>query len=845
MKIRSWTMLVISGFLLNFSLSAYATPQFQQPVLDVGAEGGVSAVFLADLDKDGIPDLITQSTAGSGLFADINVLLGGVNGTFGSPVTVATCDPSAHVAVADINGDGNSDILIVDDVREFGYAGLTVLLGRGSNGFVAAATDTSLNVPFGAAAFGDLNGDGKLDFVIADPGTGLLYVFLGNGDGTFAPASTDNYGGAVLSTFVLVDVNHDGKLDVVGTDGSNLIVMFGNGDGTFSTPTVYSGLNGAQAIAVGDINGDKSPDVVTTGINQYNVLVNNGDGTFQPTVSTAFSGTDLYRGTLALADLDGDGYPELLLLDGSGNALNVAKNQHDGTFAAAQTYIVGSNPSAILVASLKNDKRPDVLVGATDVVSLLLNKGDGTFPALSSQTGSRATDVIAVDVNNDGQPDIVSTNGDDTFKVQIASGNGAFRAAQSYPVGLLPQEIVAADVNGDGRQDLLVQAGNSQVQVWLNTGGGTFSLKSSFTFPSSSTKAPIAVADMNGDSRPDVVVGSVDKIYIFDGNGQGSFSQSKMLEVGAFVSGIALADLNGDGHTDIVVNTTTGIFVYLGNGSGGFQLSKKNYPFSVPAIAVADIDGDGIPDIVCGMPGSFMLKGVGDGTFTQFTETTDEESFSGYEGPVSVAVADINGDGIPDVVTVDQAGVVGVFIQNSDHSFTLETGYQTGASPSAIAVADVSGDGRADLIVSTALFNNAIEVLEQTDEHAPILTVPTLKLSGSPEVNGKLSGSDVDGDAIYYAIVNPPSNGTASVDPVTGEITYVGGTNSNGASDSFTVIAGDGYLNSKVATVNVVGNGGSSGSASGNSSGGGAFDVLALFGLLFMAFFNECRRLRV
>lgn len=827
----SRSLLYLALATLGFPGFAVAKPLFPQQVYDAQAPSGVAAIQVADLNKDGKPDLVTLSKTG---VSSLQVLLGSVNGTFTDHGSAATISSNGYFTVADVNGDGIPDIVFVDTSNAESGGLLSVELGKGNGLFTAKTSELQVAPVFGATAFGDLLGNGKLDIVIADSTSPKLYVILGNGDASFQGTTTLTYSGSRLTTFVLADVNHDGKQDIVGTDGSNLIVMLGNGDGTFTTPVIYPGLSEAGALAVADINGDGFPDVVTTGENQYSIFINNGDGTFQTATTVGSYPRTINEGAIALADLDGDGFPELMLLDDNDNAVLVMHNKQDGSFAAPQLYVVGTEPQSIAVVDLNGDGHPDLMVGELQTVSILFNNGDGTFPGLT-QVSNVGTSYLAIaDVSGDGVDDIVSSAGDDTFKVQISNGDSTFQAAQSYSV-VEPGEIVTADLNGDRHLDVIVESDGDAIEVWLNQGNGTFSLKTTLSVPSDPSNVTFAVADLNGDGKPDIVVQDGGSIYEFMGDGAGNFTAGNIitLKSGGYM---AFADLNNDGRVDMVVAASTGVYIYLGNGDGTFQQPSKPYQAFGAAVfvAIADMNGDGIPDIVCGMPSQCMLIGKGDGTFTAVTEMADQASFTAFGFFNSMHLADVNGDGLLDVVGVAGSTVV-LFIQNSDHLFTTETAYEGGAGAIDVGVGDVNRDGRPDLVVATNIIANGINLIEQTDEHAPTLSPLPLNLQGTATATGTLVGSDQDGDAIEYLIESQPAHGTASVNATTGALTYFSSTNTIGQSDSFTVVATDGTLNSTVMTVNVAGSAGGSGSGGKSGGGGGGFGSLEFLGLLPLA----------
>lgn len=355
-----------------------------------------------------------------------------------------------------------------------------------------------------SVAAADLNGDGKIDLVVAhwcytggpcnynEGDNGAVGVLLGNGDGTFQPATTYFSGGGTAYSVAVADVNGDKKPDLlvangctgVGNCGSGALgVLLGNGDGTFQAARAFgTGEFYPTSVTVGDVNGDNKPDVILSG-GTISVLLGIGDGTFQPPQSYDPGGNG--PEATIIADVNGDGKPDLLvanLCDKNAcdhGEVGVLLGNGDGTFQTAQVYASGGyGAGSLALKDVNGDGKPDILVAqglsasdsGTGTIGVLLGNGDGTFQAAKSYLsgGFGAHAVAAVDIDGDSQFDLVVSNEcylakygsacpkGGAITVLLGNGDGTFRKASEHPSGGGPSKsLVVADLDADGRTDVV------------------------------------------------------------------------------------------------------------------------------------------------------------------------------------------------------------------------------------------------------------------------------------------------------------------------------------------------------------------------------------------------------
>jgi sugar lactone lactonase YvrE len=328
----------------------------------------------------------------------------------------------------------------------------------------------------------DFNGDGIPDMAVLNTGSKTVSILLGNGDGSFTQAAGSPFAAGTDPTWIATgDFNSDGNADlaVVDYQGNAVIILLGNGDGTFTAAAASPVSVGSEpyAVVIGDFNGDGKPDMAVTldSPGLVAVLLGNGDGSFTAASGSPWTvGQDPYQ--IVTGDFNGDGRLDLATADFGENTVMLLLGNGDGTFvpAANSPFTVGNNPSSLVAADLNNDGHLDLAVANLNdnTVSILLGDGIGDLTPASRPTltvGAHPAAIVAVDFDGSGNLGLITANFQSTsYSALYNTGGANFQTATNVPTGSGPTALGVADLNHDGRPDLLVaDYGSSTVSVYL------------------------------------------------------------------------------------------------------------------------------------------------------------------------------------------------------------------------------------------------------------------------------------------------------------------------------------------------------------------------------------------
>jgi hypothetical protein len=367
---------------------------------------------------------------------------------------------SLGLVAGNFNHNGHTSIIATSTVlyqSQFNPGNLKSYLSTGTGTFGAPSLTEAGDDPLYLAS-AELTADHLPDLVSASNEDGTLTVFFHNANapGTFgAPVVLSSPG---ASQVAIADMNGDGLADLVSADFSvSLFVQ--SSPGTFASPvSLYSG--GANWVAVGDLNGDGRPDIALTDSVGVKVLIHTGAAgvTYAAPVSVFTQSIDpgiIGANLIAIADVNGDGLNDLVITDpgpvGSPPTVNILLQDanHHGTFLPAVSYPLDADsiPQSIVVADVNGDGKPDIVVGGSSVVDVLLQSAGarGAFLAAEAYPVMNATEIAVADVNGDGLMDIVVPVGvshpivsgiitnNPGVLLQVAGSPGTFGALKDLP----------------------------------------------------------------------------------------------------------------------------------------------------------------------------------------------------------------------------------------------------------------------------------------------------------------------------------------------------------------------------------------------------------------------------
>jgi hypothetical protein len=727
-------IVITAGVAFEAHAETFKNPQLIQTTYDP------QAVATADLNGDGVPDIVY--TDGISPYA-LHVLLGNSDGTFSHKADIVLPGGVGPIInLADVTNDGVIDIIVGGATSSGGE--IAVLPGKGDGTFGAAViTSVSHNGSNGGSAsfdsniaIGDVNGDGIVDLVAADFESATIYVLLGDNTGKFTLSSMlgPYYFTGRTQTY-LHDLNGDGDLDIVVNDsvGGVTYVLLGNGSGSFQSETSYN----SRALLFTDVNGDGYPDLVgTASPGQVQVLLGNSNGTFgSPTVIATVPSSDYLVGA---GDFNGDGITDLLLISPAGVAVALGKGNlafGDATASVAGSLLPGYFFNDLGVAKFGGNSYSDVAIAVEGGLTVLASNGDGTFASGDAyDLGTTVGTVSVADFNGDKLPDIAVSVSATYPRVLLGNGAGEFSLAadqnQTYTTTAPSGSMVAADFNGDGKSDIdMLESG----QPFILYGEGD----AMFDPPVAINTGPSLVGDFSNDGRSDMISISDDGILVLLGQGNDTFA-SVTTPVNYPTSRVAaIGDVNGDGKLDALTVENNSLRVWLGNGDGTFTqanlLNISLQQVNEGSVTLADVDGDGILDIVIvpypnqgGLPFPLVIcYGNGDGTFQAGVSLSISHFFT------QLVVADVNQDQKPDLIMTD-GSLIAVIEGQGNRTFGAEQHFVAGQQISGLTVTDVNGDGFPDIVAANDEGTTAVVLLNEPKSNAPQGAVSGGSLSVSP-----------------------------------------------------------------------------------------------------------------
>lgn len=646
---------------------------------------------LGDLDGDGDLDVVLMGVRSGSVnveTVECEVYRNDGHGNFGSPSVVGLRGVRGDLELVDLDGDGDLDIFMSG--RYESLRRVRIYLNDGTGQFTSFINSGIPNIE-GSFDFGDVDGDGDLDFAI-----------LGTIDAPNLPNGYQNHTGLYIN----------------------------NGFGVFSGDTsAFTQLfYGDVAFIDSDSDGDLdivSSGHITWGTPQFHAYINNGSNQF--VANTSLTATPLKKAHFHVADLNGDAQDDFIYAGDSTLTL-FSSTGAGGSFTSLTNLPLPKYDTPHFESGdVDSDGDLDLFISANEYPEkagayCFLNDGNNNFSeriSLDFGRNNYTDDAVFGDVNGDGSIDVFFLNGYRGFKFCLNDGTGRFYEVTSSTFGVC--DVSGADVgdiNGDGNIDFVftgLSSANERVFVSaLNDGSGSFQLVRDTSVMENFRELKLADLDSDGDLDLAMVnmYYSSRSMVIYLNDGSGNFQEGWRLDSAGTYASMNIFDADGDGDLDVLaagrLPDNTGKILYLINdGSGHFieNTSQIFTPVRISGMGNADLDNDGDVDILMGgfdpnnVLVSFKYTNDGSGQFTRVNTPFNRAYSPSYQ------LSDINADGFVDVVYSANLVPTSLYYNLGNGSFGAPIQLLTTTPWASVLPIDADRDGDLDLLTSSYQFN--------------------------------------------------------------------------------------------------------------------------------------------